>query len=83
MYTYRMLQLPPSILLHGPREKGNEAAAYMEGVVNKMAREGWDFYRVDSITVAVPVGCLATLLGHKPTISNYYVLTFRQLVQTR
>lgn len=76
-YEYKMKQIPPGILLSNRREKGDEAASYIEGIANEWASEGWEFYRVDSMAVAVPTGCLG--IG-KPESSNYYVITFRREV---
>jgi hypothetical protein len=58
--------------------KGNEAAAYLESVVNKYANEGWEFQRVDSIGVQVQPGCFDALRGKKAVDSSYYVITFRK-----
>ncbi len=60
------------------KHKGNEAAAYMEKVVNEYARQGWEFFRVDSIGVDVQPGCFDALSGKKATSSMYHVITFRK-----
>jgi len=57
----------------------DKAAAYLEGIVNEHARQGWEFYRVDSIGVRVRPGCLGVFLGQQPTHREYYVVTFRKL----
>lgn len=76
-YVYKMVQIPPSIKLQG-EQQGNEAADYLQSVVNRYAKEGWEFYRVDSIGVQVNPGCLAALLGHQTSYKNYFVVTFRR-----
>jgi hypothetical protein len=76
-YEYRMVQVPPNISLRGA-ERGQEAAQYLQGVVNEQARQGWEFYRVDQIGVAVSPGCLLALIGQKTTYTQYYVVTFRR-----
>lgn len=58
--------------------KGNEAAAYLESIVNANARDGWEFYRVDEIGVSVKPGCIAGLFGQKEAFTNYYVVSFRK-----
>ena len=78
MYEYKMVQIPPNIAVEMRKHKGNEAAAYLEGVVNKMAHQGWEFQRVDSIGVHVQPGCLEGLFGKKAESSSYYVITFRK-----
>lgn len=80
MYQYKMVQVPPNIEVQAKQHKGNEAAAYLEGVVNTHARDGWEFYRIDAIGVSVKPGCLAGLLGQKEAFSTYHVITLRKLV---
>lgn len=78
MYQYKMVQVPPSIEVQAKQHKGNEAAAYLEGVVNTYAKDGWEFYRVDAIGVNVKPGCIASLLGQKEVLHTYYVVSFRK-----
>jgi hypothetical protein len=77
MFEYKMVQIPPNIAVQMKAHKGNEAAAYLESVVNKYANEGWEFQRVDSIGVQVQPGCFDALRGKKAVDSSYYVITFR------
>jgi hypothetical protein len=78
MYQYKMVQVPPNIEVQARQHRGNEAAVYLEGVVNSNASDGWEFYRVDAIGVSVKPGCLAALVGGKRVMSTYYVVTFRR-----
>jgi len=78
-YEYRMVQLSPVISVHG-KERGTEAAGFLQGVVDQEAREGWEFYRVDTIGVLSKTGCLGALFGVKETAVEYYVATFRKSV---
>jgi hypothetical protein len=78
MYKYKMVQIPPNIAVQMKAHKGNEAAAYLESIVNEYASDGWDFQRVDSIGVQVQPGCLDALSGKKVEDSSYYVITFRK-----
>ena len=77
-FEYKMVQVPPTISVDMKKHKGNEAAKYMEMIVNEQVRNGWEFYRVDSIGVDVQPGCLASLFGKKSQESIYYVMTFRK-----
>jgi hypothetical protein len=77
-YTYKMVQIPPSITVKDGVPVGHQAAAYLEGVVNGMAEQGWEFYRIDSIGVRVTPGCLMALIGVPATNLQYYVVTFRR-----
>ena len=78
MYKYKMIQIPPNIEVQMKEHKGNEAAYYLENVVNKYASEGWEFYRVDSIGVDLQPGCFGILGGKQAERSLYYVVTFRK-----
>lgn len=78
MYQYKMVQVPPNIEVQSKEHRGNEAATYLQGVVNSQAQDGWEFYRIDTIGVNVKPGCFAALLGQKEVLSTYYVITFRK-----
>lgn len=78
MYTYKMVQVPPNISVAMKGRKGNEAAGYLQAVVNEHASDGWEFQRVDAIGVQVKPGCLAGLFGQKEEQEHYYVITFRK-----
>lgn len=78
MFVYKMVQIPPNIAVDMKAHKGNEAAAYLEGVVNEYAADGWEFYRIDSIGVQLKPGCFDVLGGKKEENSQYYVVSFRK-----
>lgn len=75
-FEYKMVQIPPTIVIR--EQKGSEAAAYLESLVNRHASEGWEFYRVDPIGVRVQPGCLGALMGVRAGEAMYYVVTFRK-----
>lgn len=77
-FEYFMVQVPPTIQVKQKEFMGNEAAYFLQTTANQYAAQGWEFYRVDSIGVAVQPGCLAALLGQKQTLISYYVVTFRR-----
>lgn len=82
-YVYRMVQIPPNIEVEAKTARGTEAAEYLNELISKMAFQGWEFYRIDTIGVVEHQrpGCLAGLLG-APTMSTrseYYVVCFRML----
>lgn len=80
MYTYKMVQVPPNISVEVQNHTGNVAAAYLQTIVNKYAKEGWEFQRVDEIGVQVNPGCFDSLFGKKTEVYSYYVVTFRKNV---
>jgi hypothetical protein len=67
-YVYRMVQLPQNIAAT-PGQEG-EIAAYLESTVNAHAKQGWEFYRVDTISMPGRSG--------RP---EYNVISFRAQVQ--
>jgi hypothetical protein len=77
-FEYKMVQVPPNIAVRAREHKGNEAAAYLEGVVNEHAHDGWEFHRIDSIGVNVQPGCFDALFGRRAQSATYYVITFRR-----
>lgn len=77
-YEYKMIQVPPTIVVRAKEQRGNEAAYYLQSLVNEQAAEGWEFYRVDTVGVVTRPGCLGSLLGAKQTLIEYYVVTFRR-----
>jgi len=77
-YRYKMVQLPPTIVVKAKEEKGQEAAIYLQSIANELAEQGWELYRVDTVGVVTQPGCLASLFGAKETYVNYYVVTFRR-----
>ena len=78
MYTYEMFQASPNIEVKAKEHWGNEAAGYLQNVVNAHAEDGWEFYRIDTIGVSVKPGCFDALLGKKNVLENYYVISLRK-----
>lgn len=77
-YVYKMVQIP-SVIEASPGDSiGQMAASYLERVVNGQARQGWEFYRTDTIGVSMPPGCLGALFGERANTLHYYVITFRR-----
>ena len=76
-YTYKMVQIPPSVEVK-KGESNTGAAAYLQSIVNHEAKQNWEFYRVDEIGVSENPGCLLGFLGARGPIQLYYVVTFRK-----
>ncbi len=79
-YQYKMVQLPHTFVVKKQTE--SDIAPFLENLVNEHSLKGWDFYRIDSVGVAVNPGCLAGLLGNKQTMTNYNVVCFRKKIAT-
>ena len=78
IYQYKMVQVPPNVVIEAKAAKENAAANYLEGVVNHWAQQGWEFCSVETIGVIENPGCLRSLLGEKATAVDYYVVVFRK-----
>ena len=59
-------------------DKGTEIAAYLEKLIQEMAGKGWEFYRIDTVGVLVPPGCLAAFAGMRATMTYYNIVAFRR-----
>lgn len=77
-YEYKMVQLPQTFVLK--KDTGSEIAPYLERLIQNWASKGWEFYRIDSVGVVVPPGCLAALGGARTTMTYYNVVAFRRPV---
>lgn len=78
MYEYKMLQIPPRIIIKAKGAQGQEAALYLQEIASEYAAKGWEFYRVDTVGVVTRAGCLGKLLGASDINVEYYVVTFRR-----
>lgn len=78
MYEYKMVQIPPTIVVREREYQGQEAAYYLQSLANEMAAQGWEFYRIDTIGVVTRPGCLGRLFGATETYREFYVITFRR-----
>lgn len=74
-YEYQMVQATTTVK---GVAAGQEAAQYLEDLVNQKAQQGWEFYRIDNIGVEEKPGCLGSLFGKKANYTEYYVVTFRR-----
>ncbi|NOK60819.1 MAG: hypothetical protein GFH27_549289n198 [Chloroflexi bacterium AL-W] len=72
---YHMVQIPRIFPVRG---HANEAAIFLQNMVNEYSAAGWDFYRVDAIGVVRPPGCIGALLGERETVKRYYIVTFKR-----
>lgn len=77
-YVYKMVQVPPRIKVIANKQKGNEAADYLEAIANQYANEGWEFYRIDSIGIDEMAGCFGSMTNSKVASKTYHVITFRK-----
>jgi ribosomal protein L40E len=76
-YIYKMVQAAQHIVAPQEKLKGNEAAEYLEALVNDQARQGWEFFRVDEMAVSVSSPALFGTRSQDLT-GRLYIVTFRR-----
>lgn len=74
-YEYQMVQSSPTIFQD--RKQENAAAKWLERLANQHASNGWEFYRVDSMSVQIPTGCFGVTIGAGET-HTVMIVTFRR-----
>ena len=42
-YEYKMIQVPPTIVVKEKEHRGQEAAYFLQAIVNEQAAQGWEF----------------------------------------
>jgi len=77
-YEYKMVQIPPSISIKAKDARGQEAAWYLQEIINTLAGQGWEFYRIDTVGVVQNPGCLGSLFGASKVFFTYYVVSFKR-----
>ena len=74
---YEVVSLTPGVR-EGDKEKGAKIAQQVQSLINDKAREGWEFYRVETVYVSVTPGCLAGLFGAKSVYMPVNQVVFRK-----
>jgi hypothetical protein len=81
-WEYQVIALPRDVMVmkktFGGGNPAETIAGYVQSVIMERAREGWEFYRIDTVNVVEKPGCLGGLLGQKETAMAYNLLTFRK-----
>ncbi|TXD32086.1 hypothetical protein FRC96_19010 [Lujinxingia vulgaris] len=54
------------------------AAEQFSRLLNQMADQGWEYYRMDHYSVRENPGCLAIFSGSSPTVKTFDVAIFRR-----
>ena len=58
-----------------------EVSRQLQAVIDEHARQGWDFYSVEKINIAVSPGCFASLFGTSTALLDFDQIVFRRLIQ--
>ena len=78
MYEFKMVQLPQNFVVK--KDTGTEIAAHLQNIIFEHSKQGWEFYRIDQVGVAVQPGCMGSLMGVKQTFTYYNIVSFRRLL---
>lgn len=74
MYEYRMVQIPRDLFVKMGQADGI-AAEYLQSVISQNATDGWEFYRIDNLTVTEKPGCSSS---QKEALHAVGVISFRR-----
>jgi hypothetical protein len=79
MYKYKFISVPKNFVsnINSGYQKVED---FMQKTVDDMVKQGWEFYRIDSVTVTEQPGCLQGLLGAKETFHDVNIICFRTVV---
>lgn len=76
-YEYQMVQIPTDWQTQqASKDKDSYVANFVQQIVNKYAAEGWEFYRIDSMTTTEKPGCFSG--NNKDIYRNIGIITFRK-----
>ncbi len=77
MFTYKTVQLPKTIQVTA-KNRDTAAADMLQNVINQYSQQGWEFYRVDTVTTVQPPGCLGAFTGQREVYETLNVVIFRK-----
>lgn len=78
IYQYKMTQIPSNFVVQDSSGNSSVAADRLEKLANDYAKQGWEFYRIDTVNVSVKPGCWGGLLGRRAETAPYCIVTFRK-----
>lgn len=77
MYEYKMVQVPRDLATMKGQADGL-AANMLQRIVDQHATGGWEFYRIDNLTITEKPGCFGALSGKKEEFNAVGVVCFRR-----
>ncbi len=81
-WEYKVVALPRTIAVMKKFFKETDPAAvvadYVQKVISDGIAGGWEFYRIDTVSLHESTGCLGSLFGQKDTTTGFNVVTFRK-----
>lgn len=78
IYQYKMVQIPTTFVVRDANGDNTLASDQLEKLANGYAKQGWEFFRIDTVNILVKPGCLAGLLGQRVQTEPYCIITFRK-----
>lgn len=83
-YEYYMVQVPSNFSINANQATGSEIATYVQEWANRLASSGgWEFYRIDTMGVTTNPGCLSSLFGAQQSFTQYSIMTYRRIKQSK
>jgi hypothetical protein len=79
MQNYQYIAVPfAGVTKAKDAQPGVTLGKQLTDLINKMSADGWEYYRLDHVSVVIKQGCLATLLGVSSTVRTYDLAIFRR-----
>lgn len=70
--------LPPTVLVANNDKEKADVVRLFGDLINRECNDGWEYYSLETIAVAVKPGCLGVLTGAKQTETLFNMLVFRK-----
>ena len=77
-YEYKCVPGPSQLVVKSPEESATAVRSYAK-LINKEASEGWEFYSLETMSVAQAPGCFGIESKTPPIVFN--MLVFRREVE--
>lgn len=56
-YEYKVIPLPGAVKVQKGQKSAETVAKFLEDTINEQAKEGWEFFQVETLQAAEPAGC--------------------------
>lgn len=76
-FIYRVVPLTPGVK-EGDKNKSLRVAEQVQALINDQSREGWSFYRVETVYVSIAPGCMSSFGGAKSVYMPINQVVFRK-----
>ncbi|HIP95960.1 MAG TPA: DUF4177 domain-containing protein [Anaerolineae bacterium] len=77
MYEYKVIPFIGQVKA-GDKDGAAKVSVQLEKLINSMAADGWEFYRIDQVQIAVRPGCLAAIFGARESYIQFDQAIFRR-----